>query len=116
MRVTNAVVRHRKHKKLLSQAKGFRGRSHTCYRVALQAVRKSWTNAYRDRRLKKSDFRSLWIQRINGEVRKYGLRYGIFMNALKKKGIDLNRKVLAQLAFSNKELFQNIVEQAKTVL
>jgi large subunit ribosomal protein L20 len=112
-RSKRGVTSHARHKKVLKLAKGYRGRSSTCYRVAIEKVEKGLRYAYRDRRNKKRDFRALWVQRINAAVRPHGLVYSNFINGLKKAGIELNRKVLSELAIHDAVAFTAIVEQAK---
>lgn len=116
-RVKRGVTTRARHKKILKLAKGYRGRSSTCFRPALQRVEKALQYAYRDRRTKKRDFRALWIQRINAAVRTYGLTYAHFMGQLLKLQIGLNRKVLADMAINEPKAFQAVVErvQKKTV-
>src|SRR6201986_1543455 len=97
-RVKRGTTTHARHKKVLEQSKGFRGRTSTTFRAAKQRLEKSLQYAYRDRRNKKRDFRGLWIQRINAAVREHGLIYSKFMDGLKKAGLDLNRKMLSELA------------------
>lgn len=94
-------------------AKGYRGRSKNCYRLALQRVEKALQYAYRDRRTKKRDFRSLWIQRINAAVRASGMTYSVFMGKLSALGVQLNRKVLADMAVRQPEAFNAVVDMAK---
>lgn len=115
-RVKRGVTTHARHKKVLKLAKGYRGRSSTCYRPALQRVEKALQYAYRDRRNKKRDFRALWIQRINAAVREYGLTYSRFINGLNKAGITIDRKVLASLAMGEPTSFKAIVDQAQKAL
>ena len=103
-------------KKILKMAKGYRGRSSTCIRIAREKVEKGLQYAYRDRRAKKRNFRSLWIQRINAGVREHGLVYSQFMNGLIKAGIEIDRKVLSELAISEPAAFKAIVEQSKAAL
>ncbi len=103
----------RYHKKVLDQAKGYSGGRSRLYRNAAQAVDKALIAAYKDRRLKKREFRSLWIARINAAVRSMGLSYSQFMNALKKNEIALDRKALAELAYSDPNAFGQLVEQVK---
>lgn len=112
-RAKSGKISKNRHKKILKLAKGYRGRASTCFRVAIEKVEKGLQYAYRDRRNRKRDFRGLWIQRINAAVREHGLVYSQFMGALKKAQIDIDRKVLAELAVNNNESFANIVEQAK---
>lgn len=115
-RVKRGVQSHAKHKKILKQAKGYSGRRKNTIRVAMQAVEKAGQYAYRDRRVKKRQFRALWIQRINAAARAEGLKYSTFMNGLNKAGIELDRKVLAQLAYAEPEAFKVLVEKAKSAL
>ncbi|MDX9714711.1 MAG: 50S ribosomal protein L20 [Dissulfurispiraceae bacterium] len=103
----------RYHKKVLDRAKGYYGGRSKLYTVAAQAVDKALIAAYKDRRLKKREFRALWIARINAAVRTFGMTYGQFMNALKKAQITLNRKALADLAFNDPKSFAKLVEQVK---
>ncbi|ABE04946.1 50S ribosomal protein L20 [Rickettsia bellii] len=112
-RAKSGKISKNRHKKILKLAKGYRGRASTCFRVAIEKVEKGLQYAYRDRRNRKRDFRGLWIQRINAAVREHGLVYSQFMGALKKAEIDIDRKVLAELAVNNNEEFASIVEQAK---
>ena len=109
----NSVAAKARRKKILKQAKGYFGRRKNVFTVAKNAVEKALTYAYRDRKVNKRNFRSLWIQRINAGVREYGLSYSEFMGLLKKKDIKLNRKVLADLAMNHKEVFKTIVEEVK---
>ena len=115
-RVKRGVTAHARHKKILNLAKGYRGRRKNVYRIAKQAVMKAGQYAYRDRRQRKRQFRALWIARINAAARECGLSYSVFMNGLKKASIDIDRKVLADLAVFDKPAFGKIAEQAKTVL
>ena len=115
-RSTPGFVTKKRHKKIYKLAKGYRGRSKNCYRVAIEKVEKALQYAYRDRRNKKRDFRALWIQRINAAVRAYGITYSKFMGALKSLEIDMDRKILAELAVSNSEDFKLIVDQALKAL
>jgi large subunit ribosomal protein L20 len=115
-RVKRGVTAHARHKKILSLAKGYRGRRKNVYRVAKQAVMKAGQYAYRDRRQRKRQFRALWIARINAAAREYGLSYRVFMNGLKKACIEVDRKVLADLAVFDKPAFEKIAEQAKASL
>ncbi len=107
---------HARHVKILKLAKGYRGRSHNCYRVALERVEKALRYAYRDRRNKKRDFRSLWIQRINAASRAHGLTYARFMDGVHKAGIMVDRKVLAELAVNDAAAFKAVFDQAKKAL
>lgn len=115
-RVRNSVVSKARHKKVLAAAKGFRGRRGKVFRVAKQAVMKADQYAYRDRRNKKRTFRSLWIARINAGAREHGVNYSTFIAGLKKASIDLDRKVLADMAVRDKAGFAAIVNQAKAAL
>ena len=115
-RVKRGVTAKARHKKILSQSKGYRGRRGNVYRVAKEAVMKAGQYQYRDRRNKKREFRALWIARINAAVRELGMSYSVFMNGLKKASIDIDRKVLADLAVHDKAAFNKIAEQAKASL
>ena len=115
-RVKRGVTSHAKHKKVLKAVKGQWGRRKNTIRVARQAMEKAMQYAYRDRRVKKREFRSLWIQRINAGVRAEGLTYSKFINGLNKSGIKLDRKVLAEIAFDNPEAFKTIVKKAQSAL
>ena len=115
-RVKRGVTSHAKHKKVLKAVKGQWGRRKNTIRVARQAMEKAMQYAYRDRRAKKRDFRSLWIQRINAGVRAEGLTYSKFINGLNKSGIKLDRKVLAEIAYDNPQAFKTIVKKAQSAL
>ncbi len=115
-RVKRGVIARARHKKVLKAAKGYRGRRKNVYRVAKQAVMKAGQYAYRDRRQKKRQFRTLWISRINAGARECGLTYSRFMNGLKKATVEVDRKVLADLAVFDKAAFAKFVEMAKTAL
>ena len=115
-RVKRGVTSHAKHKKILKAVKGQWGRRKNTIRVARQAMEKAMQYAYRDRRAKKREFRSLWIQRINAGVRAEGLTYSKFINGLNKSGIKLDRKILAEIAYNNPEAFKNIVKKAQAAL
>ena len=115
-RVKRGVTNHARHKKVLEQSKGFVGRSSTNYRIARERLEKSLQYAYRDRRVKKREFRGLWIQRINAGARLNGLTYSQFMDGLKKAVIEVDRKVLADIAAQEPDSFRLLVEQAKTAL
>ena len=115
-RVKRGVVAHRRHKKILKQAKGYYGARSRVFRVAKQAVTKAGQYAYRDRRQRKRQFRSLWITRINAQSRANGLSYSKFIAGLKKADISLDRRVLADLAVHDKPAFAAVVEQAKAAL
>ena len=114
--VKRGVTTHARHKKILKMAKGYRDRSHTCFRIAIEKVEKGLQYAYRDRRAKKRNFRALWIQRINAAVRENGMVYSQFICGMQRAGIELDRKVLADLAVHQPEAFKGIVEQAKGAL
>ncbi len=115
-RVKRGVVSHAKHKKVLEQAKGYRGRRKNTIKVARQAVEKAGQYAYRDRKVRKRTFRALWIQRINAAARLNDLTYGNFMHGLKLAGIELDRKVLSDLAIHEATAFKSLVDQAKAAL
>ena len=115
-RVKRGVTTHARHKKVLKASKGFVGRSSTNYRIALERLEKSLQYAYRDRRQKKRDFRGLWIQRINAAVREQGLTYSRFIAGLKAAGIEMDRKVLAAIAYDDPATFTAVVEQVKAVI
>jgi len=114
-RVKRGVTARARHKKVLDLAKGYRGRRGNVYRIAKEAVMKAGQYAYRDRRNKKRDFRVLWIARINAATRELGMSYSLFMNGLKKAEIEIDRKVLADLAVMDKPAFAALVEKAKSV-
>tara|TARA_X000000368_G_C22487685_1_gene474881 strand:- start:65 stop:421 length:357 start_codon:yes stop_codon:yes gene_type:complete len=115
-RVKRGVTSHAKHKKVLKSVKGYWGRRKNTIRAAKQAMEKAMQYAYRDRRAKKRDFRTLWIQRINAGVREQGITYSKFINGLNKSGIKLDRKVLADLAYDHPEAFKNIVKKVQSSL
>jgi large subunit ribosomal protein L20 len=110
-RVKRGTTTHKRHKKILKLAKGYRGRSNCCYRVAVERVEKALAYSYRDRRNKKREFRGLWIQRINAAARMFGMTYSVFMNRMKVNNILLDRKVLANIAYSDLPAFENLVKQ-----
>jgi len=114
--VKRGVTTKARHKKVLNAAKGYRGRRKSTIRVAMQAVEKAGQYAYRDRKVRKRQFRALWIQRINAAARLEGLTYSRFMNGLKLAGVELDRKVLADLAVREPEAFKTIAEQAKAAI
>ncbi len=116
MRVKRGVTTHRRHKKFLALAKGYRGARHRLYRTAREAVERAWSNAFYGRKQRKRDMRTLWIMRINAGVREGGLNYNRFMHGLKLAGIDLNRKVLANMAIEQKEDFKALVQKASEAL
>ena len=115
-RVKRGVTTHARHKKVLELAKGYRGRGSTAYRVAIEKVEKALRYAYRDRRNRKRDFRALWIQRINAGARQHGLTYSQFMHGIKLAGLDLDRKVLSDIAIREPEAFQAIAATAQAAL
>jgi large subunit ribosomal protein L20 len=112
-RATCAVARKKRHKKIIKMAKGYRGRSNSCYRIALQRVEKSLQYAYRDRRNRKRFFRSLWIQRINAAARQHGLTYSRFIYELKKANVKIDRKILSDLVIRNPDCLAQMAELAK---
>jgi large subunit ribosomal protein L20 len=114
MRVKRGNVLQQRHKKIIKYAKGFRGSKSRLFIAANQAVMQAWKNAYRDRRKRKRDFRSLWIIRINAACRANSISYSKFINNLSKSAIDLNRKVLAELAVHDKEAFAKLVESTRS--
>jgi len=115
-RVKRGVTAHARHKKVLELAKGYRGRNSTVYRVAIEKVEKALRYAYRDRRNRKRDFRGLWIQRITAAAREHGLTYSQFTHGLKLAGVELDRKVLSDIAIREPEAFAAIVETVKSAL
>ena len=115
-RVKRGTTVRARHKKVLKLASGYRGRSSKCYRIALQRVEKALQYAYRDRRCRKRDMRALWIQRINAGARLDGVIYGDFIHGLQVLGIDLNRKVLSDMAISEPEAFSTLVHQVKNAV
>ena len=112
-RVKGAMRTRARHKKILKLAKGYRGAKSKLYRTANQAVMKSLAYAYRDRKAKKREFRQLWIARINDATRANGMSYSKFMNGLKQKGIEINRKMLSEIAISDPEAFKKLVDQVR---
>jgi len=115
-RVKRGVTTHARHKKIIKSAKGYYGRRKNTFRVANQAVEKAGQYAYRDRRVRKRNFRSLWIQRINAAAREHGLTYGRFINGLSLAGIEVDRKVLADLAVREPAAFKGLVDKAAAAL
>lgn len=115
-RVKRGVTTHARHKKVVKMAKSYRGRAGTNFRIAIEKVEKGLQYAYRDRRDRKRDFRTLWIARINAAVREQGMKYSQFINGLNKAGIALDRKQLSELAIHSPEAFKSIVDQAKAAL
>ncbi len=115
-RVKRGVTSHAKHNKVLSRAKGYYGRRKNTIRVAKQAVEKAAQYAYRDRKVRKRDFRSLWIQRINAIVREHGMRYSTFIHGLHKAGIEIDRKVLADLAVNEPQVFNDLLSKIQAEL
>ena len=112
-RSINSVASHARRKKILKQTKGFYGKRKNVYTVAKNVLEKGYTYRYVGRKLKKRDYRSLWIVRINAAVREEGMSYSVFMNKLRQKGIDLNRKVLADLAMNEPETFKKLLTELK---
>jgi len=112
-RVKRGVTAHARHKKVLEQAKGFRGRRKNVFRIAKEAVMKAGQYAYRDRRARKRVFRQLWIARINAAARELGITYSQFMSGMKKAAIDIDRKMLAELAVNDPAAFGSIVAKVK---
>ena len=115
-RVKRGVIAHARHKKILNMAKGYRGRNKNVFRVAVEKVEKALQYAYRDRRAKKRNFRSLWIQRINAATRLHDMTYSRFISGLNKAGIELDRQVLADIALKEPANFAKLVEAAKGAL
>jgi len=115
-RVKRGVTAHARHRKVIAQAKGYRGRRKNVFRVAKQAVIRAGQMAYRDRRQRKRQFRALWIVRINAEARENGLSYSRFMNGLDRAGIEIDRKVLAEMAIFDKIAFARLADQARASL
>ena len=115
-RVSKAVTGRARHKKVLKRAKGYRGRGHSAFRIAIGRVEKGLSYAYRDRRARKRTFRALWIQRINAAARAHGLTYGRFMSGLRLAGIEVDRKVLADLAAREPGAFKALAERASSAL
>ena len=115
-RIKRGVTAKARHKKVVAQAKGYTGRNKNCYRLALERVEKGLQYAYRDRRNRKRDFRSLWIQRINAAAREQGMTYGRLMHGLKSAGIEIDRKVLADVAVRDQAAFASLAQQAQVAL
>ncbi|MEI2386184.1 50S ribosomal protein L20 [Breoghania sp. JC706] len=115
-RVKRGVTAHARHKKVIKAAKGYYGRRKNTIRVAKQAVEKAGQYAYRDRKVRKRNFRSLWIQRINAATREHGLTYGRFIDGLNKAGVEVDRKVLSDLAIAQPEAFKALVDKAQAAL
>ncbi len=115
-RVKRGVTTHARHKKIIKQARGYRGRNKNVFRAAIERVEKGLQYAYRDRRNRKRSFRSLWIQRINAGARGHGLTYSQFMNGIKRAGIEIDRKVLSDLAVREPAAFQALAEKAQAAL
>lgn len=116
MRIKRGLTTHRRHKKFLDLAKGFRGARHRLYKTAREAVERAWSNSFAGRKQRKRNMRELWIIRVNAGAREHGLSYSRFMRGLKLAGIILNRKVLANLAIERKEDFAAVVEAARSAL
>lgn len=115
-RIKRGVTTHARRKKIITLAKGYRGRSKNCFSIAIERVEKALRYAYRDRRNRKRQFRALWIQRINAGVREHGLTYSQFINAINKANIAIDRKSLAELAVNNKDAFKAIVDKARQAI
>ncbi|MHA1152312.1 MAG: 50S ribosomal protein L20 [Alphaproteobacteria bacterium] len=115
-RVKRGVTTHARHKKVIKQAKGYRGRNKNVFRAAIERVEKGLQYAYRDRRVRKRTFRALWIQRINAGAREHGLTYSQFMNGIKLAGIEIDRKVLSDLAVREPDAFKTIAQKAQAAL
>lgn len=115
-RVSRGVTSHARHKKVIKAAKGYYGRRKNTIRVAKQAVEKAGQYAYRDRKVRKRNFRSLWIQRINAATREHGLTYGRFIDGLTKAGVEVDRKVLSDIAIHQPDAFKALVEKAQAAL
>ena len=115
-RVKRGVTTHARHKEMVKLGKGFRGRSSTNFRIAIQKVEKALRYAYRDRKARKGEFRALWIQRINAGVREHGMTYARFINGLKRAGIELDRKQLSELAATEPAAFKSLVDAAQAAL
>lgn len=115
-RVKTGKISANRHKKVLKLAKGYRGRAKNCFSIAIEKVEKALRYAYRDRKNRKRDFRGLWIQRINAGVREHGLVYSQFIGGLTKLGIEVDRKMLSELAVNNNEAFVHLVDEAKKAL
>jgi len=116
MRVKRGVASRRRHKRVMKLAKGFRGRRKNCFKLAKDAVERAAQFSYRDRKVRKRDFRRLWIARINAAARLNGISYSVFMNGLKRAEVDLDRKVLADLAVHDPVAFGQVVQKAKAAL
>lgn len=115
-RVKRGVTTHARHKKVIDRASGYQGRGKNSFRVAIERVEKGLQYAYRDRRTRKRSFRSLWIQRINAGTREHGMTYSQFINGLGKAGIEIDRKILSELAVNEPDSFRALVEQAQAAL
>lgn len=115
-RVKRGVTTHARHKKIIDRAAGYRGRGNSSFRIAIERVEKGLQYAYRDRRNRKRTFRALWIQRINAGVREHGLNYSQFMNGLKRAGLEMDRKVLSDLAVHDPAAFKEVIARAQAAL
>ena len=115
-RVKRGVTKHARHRKIIGQAKGYYGRRKNTFRAANQAVERAGQYAYRDRKQRKRNFRALWIQRINAAAREHGITYGRFINGLDRAGVEIDRKMLADLAVREPEAFKALVDQAQSAL
>ena len=115
-RTTAGKITKNRHRKIIKLAKGYRGRAKNCFTVAIEKVEKALQYAYRDRRNRKRDFRGLWIQRINAAAREHGMIYSQLINGLNKAGVEVDRKMLAELAVHNQDMFAHLVGQAQSAL
>ncbi|MBL94131.1 MAG: 50S ribosomal protein L20 [Alphaproteobacteria bacterium MarineAlpha3_Bin5] len=115
-RISRGITKHVRHKKILKMAKGYRGRSKSSFRIAIERVEKGLQYAYRDRRVRKRTFRNLWIQRINAGARLHGIKYSQFINGLSKAGINVDRKILADLSVREPDTFKALIDQAQDAL
>ena len=115
-RVKRGVTTHARHKKVIDRAKGYQGRNKNTFRVAIERVEKGLQYAYRDRRTRKRSFRALWIQRINAGTREHGMTYSQFINGLGKAGVEIDRKILSDLAIREPDAFKALVDQAQSAL
>lgn len=115
-RTTAGKITKNRHRKIIKLAKGYRGRAKNCFTVAIEKVEKALQYAYRDRRNRKRDFRGLWIQRINAAAREHGMIYSQLINGLNKAGVEVDRKMLAELAVNNQDMFAHLVSQAQSAL
>jgi large subunit ribosomal protein L20 len=114
-RAQSGTTSKNRHKKIIKMAKGYRGRANNCFRIAIEKVEKALQYAYRDRRNRKRDLRGLWVQRINAAARQYGMTYSTLIGGMKKSGIDVNRKILAEIGISSPTTFSDIVKKLKQI-